>query len=301
MHTIDDATNCELRVFDDASDFLSRCGPALAERETQDGLMWAIALRLQKNPSYYGSRPFLACVESSGQLQLMALMTPPTKAFFSHKLQLSLLQPCAQSAVSFFANALYQRGVSIPGVMGETATVQTFSSRWCSLSGQQSQQEAHLQIYALHTVQTKTLADGSCRPATITDLDMAVCWAEAFHRDCFGERQIPEEQNRRIRELIEQGDLYLWVSSAPVSMAAFTRSTPNSRSISFVYTPDQFRNKGYASSLVSSISQIGLDRGNRFCTLFADLSNPTSNAIYQRIGYAPVADVIETTFSLLID
>jgi predicted GNAT family acetyltransferase len=34
-----------------------------------------------------------------------------------------------------------------------------------------------------------------------------------------------------------------------------------------------------------------LDSGLRFCVLYTDLSNQTSNAIYQRIGYQVVQEV----------
>jgi predicted GNAT family acetyltransferase len=33
-----------------------------------------------------------------------------------------------------------------------------------------------------------------------------------------------------------------------------------------------------------------LDQGKQFTSLFTDLSNPTSNSIYQKIGYQPVCD-----------
>src|SRR5437016_4812353 len=36
--------------------------------------------------------------------------------------------------------------------------------------------------------------------------------------------------------------------------------------------------------------------GRRFCVLFTDAANPTSNAIYRRIGYVPVAEVQEYRF-----
>jgi predicted GNAT family acetyltransferase len=58
-----------------------------------------------------------------------------------------------------------------------------------------------------------------------------------------------------------------------------------------VYTPPQHRGRGYASALTAAASQDQLDRGHRYCFLFTDLSNPTSNKIYQSIGYEPVCDV----------
>jgi predicted GNAT family acetyltransferase len=38
------------------------------------------------------------------------------------------------------------------------------------------------------------------------------------------------------------------------------------------------------------VSQAELDAGRRFCFLFTDLANPTSNHIYQAIGYEAVRD-----------
>jgi predicted GNAT family acetyltransferase len=47
---------------------------------------------------------------------------------------------------------------------------------------------------------------------------------------------------------------------------------------------------------VAALSQQLLDAGWEFCALFTDLANPTSNSIYQRIGYRPVADFDEYIF-----
>ena len=60
--------------------------------------------------------------------------------------------------------------------------------------------------------------------------------------------------------------------------------------INRVYTPPEFRGRGYASNLVASLSRHLLDSGRKFCFLFTELANPTSNKIYQQIGYHPVSD-----------
>jgi predicted GNAT family acetyltransferase len=39
-----------------------------------------------------------------------------------------------------------------------------------------------------------------------------------------------------------------------------------------------------------------LEQGYRSCFLYTDLSNPTSNAIYERIGYRRVAESTEYRF-----
>jgi predicted GNAT family acetyltransferase len=78
--------------------------------------------------------------------------------------------------------------------------------------------------------------------------------------------------------------------SEPVAMAAHAGPTPNGIRVNFVYTPEPNRGKGFASNLVAHISQHQLDAGKRFVFLHTDQFNPTSNRIYQRIGYRPVAD-----------
>ena len=76
----------------------------------------------------------------------------------------------------------------------------------------------------------------------------------------------------------------------PVSFGGFGGLTPNGIRIGPIYTPPELRRRGYASALTAALTQMLLDRGRRFCFLFTDLANPTSNSIYQRIGFRPIGD-----------
>src|SRR5436189_143738 len=94
------------------------------------------------------------------------------------------------------------------------------------------------------------------------------------------------------REEDPDGGIVLWEDGgAVVSMAGFGGRTPSGTRIGPVYTPPDLRGRGYASALTAALTQRLLDGGLRFCFLFTDLANPTSNSIYQRIGYEPVSDV----------
>ena len=55
--------------------------------------------------------------------------------------------------------------------------------------------------------------------------------------------------------------------------------------------------RGYGTAVTAAVSKLLLERGRRFCFLYTDLANPTSNAIYLRIGYEPVCDSRELAFS----
>ena len=79
-------------------------------------------------------------------------------------------------------------------------------------------------------------------------------------------------------------------TASPVSLAGHAGETPNGARVGPVYTPPELRGRGYASALTAALTEQLLER-RRFCFLFTDLANPTSNSIYQRIGYRPVTDV----------
>jgi hypothetical protein len=79
-------------------------------------------------------------------------------------------------------------------------------------------------------------------------------------------------------------------------MAGSSRGPTNGATVSVVYTPARNRRHGYASACVAALSQSLLDDGYRFCTLYTDLSNPTSNKIYQNVGYRPIEDCTMITF-----
>jgi predicted GNAT family acetyltransferase len=80
-------------------------------------------------------------------------------------------------------------------------------------------------------------------------------------------------------------------------MVGFGGETPSGIRISWVYTPPSRRRQGYASALVAAMSQKLLDEGRKFCFLYTDLANPTSNSIYQRLGYQPVGDSMYYAFA----
>ena len=151
-------------------------------------------------------------------------------------------------------------------------------------------------IHELRVLEYGDHPNGKFRPATMDDIDRVEAWTNAFQEECFGSIG-PEEGAAKAKSMIENGKLYFWEDPLPVAMAGLIRSTKRGVSISYVYTPPEFRRNGYASALVASLSGLALKSGKAFCTLYADLSNPTSNSIYQRVGYRAVADVIDVTFS----
>ena len=76
----------------------------------------------------------------------------------------------------------------------------------------------------------------------------------------------------------------------PVSIAAATPVLAGMARIGPVYTPPQWRRHGYGSAVTAAASGHAVARGATEVVLFADVTNPTSNSIYQQLGFRPIAD-----------
>jgi hypothetical protein len=136
---------------------------------------------------------------------------------------------------------------------------------------------------------------GRARLADDGDLELVTAWQVAFKAEALGESD-PSDAEGTAKRAITDRTCWLWDAGGPASMVQTTRRTTHGATVSYVYTPPEDRGRGYASAVVAALSQHLLDSGFEFCTLFTDLANPTSNHIYQQIGYRPVADFDQIRF-----
>jgi predicted GNAT family acetyltransferase len=135
------------------------------------------------------------------------------------------------------------------------------------------------------------------RPATPVDRPLLVAWIAAFGREALGDEDASRVASSVDDWLAGRGrTIWLWDDGGPVSLTGVGGATPHGIRIGPVYTPPERRGQGYASALVAAASQAQLDAGRRFCFLYTDLANPTSNKIYQAIGYRPVTDALRIDF-----
>jgi predicted GNAT family acetyltransferase len=273
----------------DAESFLAVARPALERQECANGLMLGVCLRLVQEPNAYGSQPFFATGESAGDLRVAAVMTPP------YRLQLYAEDDRDLAAVEQVADALLRGKWPVPGVLAREAVAEAFASLWHNKTGTGNSTSLRMRLYELRQVIEPACPPGTFRPAMAEDLPLVRQWAYGFHEACFHDGR-QEQSMRGAEESVKTGRLFLWVDGVPRSMAGRSRPTPHTESVGFVYTPPDQRGKGYATAVVARLSQTILDDGKQFCTLHADLSNPTSNSIYQRIGYTAVADVVQLDF-----
>ena len=185
---------------------------------------------------------------------------------------------------------LLSRGISVPGVLGASPIARAFAEAWVRQHSGTYQPGTSQRIYQLTQVISPKAVQGRLRTATPADIELVARWMLAFDQEAIGEAGPLSTARQNAERLVNDQNVYLWENQNPVSMAAKVRHTQNGITIALVYTPPEQRGQGYASACVAKLSQKILNDGWQFCSLFTDLTNPTSNHIYQAIGYQPVCD-----------
>lgn len=216
--------------------------------------------------------------DDDGSVLLTAACTPP----FNIVLYETRNKPC-DAAVRLLSQELKSAGVQLPGVMAEQELAQRFAKIYAGDGGYKKHKS--LNVMRLDRVNDISKAPGHYRPLREEDLFYTPYWERAFGEECKEEFFDIPVHIERLRKRVSTDTHYIWEDGIPVSQAAHGRSTENGAVIASVYTPPHYRGKGYASSVVAELSQLLLDRGYKFCCLFADADNPISCGIYRKIGY----------------
>jgi hypothetical protein len=183
--------------------------------------------------------------------------------------------------------------------VGSLPEVDVFARLWAARAGTEARTHVAQGLFALDQVEPVAEAPGSMRDATETDRPLLVEWYVAFVAEALRDHPDPSRLEHMIdHRLAADGEgLVLWEDDGdPVSLAGYGGQTPNGVRIGPVYTPPDLRGRGYATALTAELSQRLLDSSRRFCFLYTDLANPTSNRIYERIGYRRVCESAEIRF-----
>lgn len=280
----------EVITFDDAAAFVARVSPLLLAHEAHNNLILGICVELARNARTYGQEPpVLRAVVEAGAPALAALQTPPHKLVLSHA-----GRPGAAEAL---AAALLREGLELPGVLGPRPVAEAFAAGWAAGGGPPATPGMDQRIYQLTAVRPPPAPPGRMRRATAGDRPLLEAWFAAFSAEATpgsAEGDVAAVVTRWLSS--ESRQLVLWEDGEAAAMAGAAGPTPQGIRIGAVYTPPGRRRRGYASALVAALSQAQLDAGRRYCFLYTDLGNPTSNHIYQAIGYEPVVDIAELRF-----
>ncbi|MES1248741.1 MAG: GNAT family N-acetyltransferase [Actinomycetota bacterium] len=248
-------------------EFLERAGPLLLADEARNNLILGLAGTADE---YAEARFWL--VDGAA-----ALRTPPYN--------LVLATPRDDDALRALVAAIDEE---LPGVSGTAPEVYAFAELW-GRPWRVVQEQNVLEADRLVAAE----APGGYRDARPDDTDQLLDWWEAFVREA-----VPHEPvGPRDPERFKRRPVGVWEDAgALVSMCGYGAPTPNGMRIGPVFTPPELRGRGYASALTAEVSRRQLAAGWRFCFLYTDARNPTSNRIYEAIGYRRIAEAAAIAF-----
>ena len=259
--------------------------------ETRNNLIMGLALRLQSNLHAYGEgNPLMALVKDNvGNAKVSALMTPPFALIVQS-------EPLNKPALEALADLLIAKGFILPGVNGIAEVSDYFAEIWQEKTGQKARRILNSRAYELRQVLPISYPGGEMKLAEDPDAQLAADMLNAMANEVIvGPKRLHTAET--VLDIIRKKYVFFWVDNGEVvSITIASRPQIKGICVGGVYTPPGFRKRGYARALVAEVSKELLARGYEFTNLFTDLSNPTSNKIYQEVGYRPVCDYHQYEF-----
>ncbi|QFZ16876.1 GNAT family N-acetyltransferase [Saccharothrix syringae] len=234
----------------------------------------------------------LVTASEDGDLVAAALRVPPWP------LEVSGVPPQWAEAV---ADALAGE-VELPGVTGPRESAEAFVMAWAARTGCGAREVMSLRLYRLGELVPPDVP-GTARPATEADADLLTRWYLDFRAEATDQEAddaLVEQAARFVHRLPVNGGAHvLWCDGAgtPVAWAATSPPASGMSRIGPVYTAREHRRRGYGAAVTAACATWAREHGAEHVVLFTDLANPTSNSVYQRIGFRPVGDSAEFAFT----
>ncbi|PRT03385.1 GNAT family N-acetyltransferase [Bacillus wiedmannii] len=269
----------QLHVYKEILHFKEDVTPFLEKNEQENNLILGV-LQMVQQPIFMG------VAKQREEIKVVFLQTEEKKQIIVATSEMM------EEEIVELAKRLAEVYPNVPGLIGNKKTVQRLAEEIAVLENKKTNVVMEQGVYALQQVKKKWTEDGAFREIGSDELPLIEQWIYQFCEDV----RLPttkEEAKQTAHTLITNRRLFgLDVDGKLVSVAAKTRPTTNNITVNFVYTPKEARKKGYASSCVAALSQRMLDEGYKTTTLYTDLANPTSNKIYQEIGYEQIAESV---------
>ncbi|MEV6975080.1 GNAT family N-acetyltransferase [Kitasatospora sp. NPDC093806] len=276
-------------------DFRARAGDFLAASPAENTVLLTIVNQLaRRGPHYFGEgAPVFGWWrrEPGGPVEGAFLQTPP----FEPRLGRMPASAAAELAAELAAGGVEAAGLG--GVAGGEAQVRAFGAAWTAATGVTGTVKVSERLYRLGELTGPPRPPaGSSRIAGAADRALLIEWIEEFAAEA--DVLIPKVATV-VDNRTAAGQLHLWEDGGrPVALAAVSSVLAGMARIGPVYTPRECRGRGYASGVTVAASAAALAGGAAEVLLYTDLANPTSNSIYQQIGYRPVEDCLKLEFGV---
>ncbi|WP_077193170.1 GNAT family N-acetyltransferase [Streptomyces lydicus] len=277
---------------DGVDDFLARAGDFLCSRPGPHvmQLTWAERVRTRGAGAFGTEAPVFGVLEQAGEVRATFYLLPPRALGLS---------PLSSEQAGSLAARLAALGHSLTSVSADADTATAFAGAWQRHTGATPElRDTRLRLYRLGTLTPpEPLPAGRSRVLGEQDLEQVMFWCGEFAK-AVGEA-VPLDAGSWAATRFADKRYTFWETpdGTPVSIAGRNPMVGGQIQVDIVYTPAHLRGCGYAGGVTAEVSRAALAAGARDVVLFANLSNPTSNALYQRLGYRTLTDWAAYDFS----
>lgn len=268
----------------DPREFAARAGDFL-ERRIERNVIATVLLTILDGR--HSESLFAYGLDRESRLSFAGLRTPPW---------FLLASELDEEHAGEFVRAWLGEDPELPGVDGLTDTARAITAAWAEHTGGSTACRMREAIHSLDRVNDPPHpAPGQLRIADAEERPLLVDWMRAFNFEAGV--TAADQAEPMVDARLDHGRLLVWEDQRPVSMAGVTPPVAGVVRIGPVYTPPEFRRRGYAGSAVAGASRRALAGDASKCMLFTDLSNPTSNKIYAEVGYRRIGGWEEHVFT----
>ena len=191
------------------------------------------------------------------------------------------------------AGHLHESGYAVEQVSGLRPRTEAFVDAWTALTGTTTELVYGLRLLECLDLRAPEGVPGSARPVREDELDDYSPWVRAF----MTELSLPDhDPERSTRASLEHAQWWLDADGRRVSVASGHAPARGVSRVGPVYTPPELRGRGYAGAVTAAVTQAFYDGGAERVVLYTDAANPTSNGVYERIGYVHLDDGLHVRF-----
>lgn len=281
------AADLQLHASDDVDEYAAHAAPFLLREPVERNVLLTVIDRVRRGRVMWTAPPGFWWLSDGENVVAAASWTPPYGL---------LVSSMPREAMSHLAAAGLQRastlGIRLPGVNGPSDVARAIAGELAARTGARVVEHMRMLVHDLESLLEVPRPSGESRRATADDAPLVIEWTRSFAEEAHA--TVSADIEAVVRSEIDASRTWLWVDGSPRSTASQHVAAGGVVRIGPVYTPPSERGHGYARRLVHDVSAAALQMpGVSGCTLNTDATNPVSNAIYQQIGYVPVAEHAE--------
>lgn len=277
-----------IKEYDDPSKFIAEYETLMLEKEAVSQLVLYSAYKTQ-NLEFKDKTLFGAVRKDDTDILLFSNVPPHNLILYA------IISEYLSEAAAAVADFLSEHQIRIAGVNGKLDVCQSFIEQYKLHMNCSFVQKRGMDIMEIRKVNEIKPVEGNHRLALPDEDKLIADWMIQFQIEALTSELDYEAALNRAKRYIEEGKVYLYEDSEQkvVSMAIAARKLVNGICITYIFTPEEFRGKGYAAANIYYVSKEQLEQGKDFCTLFVDKNNPLTNRAYEKVGYTVLEDNYE--------